>query len=175
MFNNIVLAICEELSHHSVAAFRFNFRGVGSSGGEFGDGIGEQEDIKAALAFVSSAPAIDLKRIGLVGYSFGGGVALPVALQEQRISFLALVSPALSDTARQQLKEYPGPSFVIIGDADSIIGFEKFQQNIEDTQETTQYHVVPGADHFWMGFEDEVTQEVARFFITGFNSDASPK
>lgn len=170
MFNNIVLAVCEELSRQSVAAFRFNFRGVGRSGGDFGGGTGEQEDVKAALDFVSSVPAIDPQRIGLAGYSFGGGVALPVALQYQRISLLALVSPALSDTAWQQLKEYPGPAFIIIGDADSTIGFEKFQQNMKDA---TRYHVVPGADHFWMGFEEEVARRVARFFATGFSGAAS--
>ena len=98
MLNNVVVAICQALSRQSIAAFRFNFRGVGNSGGAFGRGIAEQEDVKAALAFVLSNPDIDAGRIGLVGYSFGASVALPVALQDERLGLLALVSPALSDS-----------------------------------------------------------------------------
>ena len=64
MSNNVVMAICQALPRQSIAAFRFNFRGVGESGGTFGGGIAEQDDIKAALTLVSSAPEIDPERIG---------------------------------------------------------------------------------------------------------------
>ena len=79
MSNNVVVAICQSLLQNSVAAFRFNFRGVGKSDGTFGGGTAEQQDVSAALDFASSTPNIDPVRIGLAGYSFGGSVALPVA------------------------------------------------------------------------------------------------
>ena len=41
MHNNVVITICRELPRNSIAAFRFNFRGVGNSGGSFGEGIAE--------------------------------------------------------------------------------------------------------------------------------------
>ena len=91
MSNNVVFAIFQVLAQRSIAAFRFNFRGVGKSEGDFGEGITEQEDVKAALAFISTTPDIDQKRTGLAGYSFGAGVALPVALQDERVNLLALV------------------------------------------------------------------------------------
>ena len=173
MLNNVVAAICEKLSQQSVAAFRFNFRGVGKSGGQFGGGITEQEDVRAALALVASTADIDLKMIGLAGYSFGGSVALAVALQDERVSRLALVSPALSDSGWEQLKEYPKPKFVIVGDADSVVGLEEFQQYIKDARCPTQYQVVSGADHFWLGHEQELAQKVTRFFVTGFGGEGS--
>ncbi len=169
MQNNVVLAICEALPRHSVAAFRFNFRGVGQSSGTFGEGIAEQEDVKSALAFISSTPEIDPTRIGLAGYSFGGGVALPVALQDERVSLLALVSPALSDPGWEQLKEYFRPKFVIVGDADFVISPDRFQQLIKDVPDPTQYQLVSGADHFWWGHEDEIARKLAQFFVAGFN------
>ena len=168
MLNNIVVTICQALSQQSIAAFRFNFRGVGNSGGEFGEGITEQEDVKAALDFLSATPDIDTARIGLVGYSFGAGVALPVALQDERISLLALVSPALSDFAWEQLKEYHRAKFIIVGDADSVISLERFRQHIEDVADPEQYQVVSGADHFWRGYEEEVARQVTRFLVAGF-------
>ena len=171
MLNNIVAAICQILAQHSIAAFCFNFRGVGNSEGTFGEGIAEQEDIKAALDFISSAPDIDRKRIGLAGYSFGASVALPVALRDAQVGLLALVSPPLSDSGWEQLKEYRQPKFLIVGDADSLIPLERFQQQSQDIPDPGQYQIVSGADHFWWGYEEEVAQKVSQFFVARFNHD----
>jgi len=169
MLNNVVTAICGALPQHSVAAFRFNFRGVGGSGGEFGGGIAEQEDVKAALDFILSTPDIDTKRIGLAGYSFGSSVAVPVALQDERVSLLALVSPALSDSGWEQLKGYHQPKCFIVGDADFVISLEQFQQHVKDIPDPKQCQVISGADHFWWGYEAEIAEKVSRFFVAGFN------
>jgi alpha/beta superfamily hydrolase len=173
MLNNVVLAICRALVSRSIAAFRFNFRGAGNSGGTFGEGTAEQEDVKAALDFVSSAPEINGRKIGLAGYSFGGGVALPIALQDERVNLLALVSPALSGSGREQLQQYTRPKLLIIGDADSVILSEELRRHIRDTADSGQYQIIPGADHFWVGYEDEVAQKVSRFFTAGFNQGQS--
>ncbi|MBI2328646.1 MAG: alpha/beta hydrolase [Chloroflexi bacterium] len=169
MFNNIVMAICQLLSRHSIAAFRFNFRGVGSSGGQFGGGIGEQEDVRAALDFLLATPDIDPERIGLAGYSFGASVSLAVALEEERVSLLALVSPALADSGWEQLKGYHQAKFLIVGDADSVIPLARFQQHIKAVAVPKQYQVVPGADHFWRGYEEAVARQVTLFFAAGFS------
>jgi alpha/beta superfamily hydrolase len=168
MLNNIVMAICQELSRHSVAAFRFNFRGVGNSGGSFGGGVAEQEDVRAALDHVLSSTAIKAEKIGLAGYSFGAGVACSVALQDERISRVALVSPTLSATNWEGLKGYGKAIFLIIGDADFYVPLEPFQERIDEIAEPKQYQVVSGADHFWWGYELEVARQVAGFFAAGF-------
>jgi len=169
MSSNVVFAICQALAQQSIAALRFNFRGVGKSGGVFGEGIAEQEDVKAALAFVSSTPTIDQKRIGLAGYSFGAGVALPVAIQDERVKLLALVSPALLDSSWEQLKGYTKPKFIIIGENDFAIPQKELRQLVEDIPEPKQCQIIPGADHFWGGFEEEVAQKVTQFFAAGFS------
>ena len=169
MSNNIVLAICQALARQSIAALRFNFRGVGKSGGIFGDGIAEQEDVKAALAFISSTPDIDPKRIGLAGYSFGASVVLPVVLQDGRVSLMVLVSPALSDSGWEQLKACSKSKLLIAGDNDFVIPLQRFRQYVEDTSGPEQCQVIPEADHFWWGYEEEVAQKVTEFFIAGFN------
>lgn len=168
MSNNIVFAICQALAQESIAALRFNFRGVGKSGGAFGGGIAEQEDVKAALAFVLSTPNIDQKRIGLAGYSFGTSVIVPIAVQDERVKLLALVSPALSDAGWEQLKGYNKPKFLIAGDSDFVIPEPQFRQQARDIPEPKQFEIIAGADHFWAGFEGEVAQRVTRFFADGF-------
>jgi len=169
MSSNVVFAICQALAQQSIAALRFNFRGVGRSGGEFGGGIAEQEDVRAALALVLSTPHIDHKRIGLAGYSFGASVALPVAVEDEHIKLLALVSPALLDSGREQLKGYAKPKFIIIGENDSVIPERQLQQLVEDIPEPKQCQIIAGTDHFWAGFEEEVAQRLTQFFADGFS------
>lgn len=169
MSNNVVLAICQALAQRSIAGFRFNFRGVGKSEGAFGEGTAEQEDVNAALSLVSTTPDIDQKRIGLAGYSFGAGVALPVALQDERVNLLALVSPALTDSGWEQLKGYTKPKFLISGSHDFVIPLPQFQQYIKNIPEPKHCQVISGADHFWQGYEEEVAQKVAQFFVASFS------
>jgi hypothetical protein len=168
MENNVVMAICQGLLEQAVAAFRFNFRGVGRSGGVYGNGITEREDVKAALAFVRARPEIDTKRIGLAGYSFGATVALPVALEDDRVSRLALISPPLAGPAWEQLKGYPKPKLLMVGSADAFISAKEFRQYAQDMPEPRQYFVISGADHFWWGYEKELAQKVSQFFSNGF-------
>lgn len=168
MSNNVVFAICQALAEREIAALRFNFRGAGSSGGSYGGGIAEQEDVKAALTLVSASPEIDPKRIGLAGYSFGTSVIVPVAVEDSRVSLIALVSPALSDFGWNQLKGYPKPKLLISGDYDFVIPLVEFRQHTREIAEPKQDEVIPGADHFWCGYESQVAEKVARFFATSF-------
>jgi alpha/beta superfamily hydrolase len=162
MSSNVVFAICQALAEKNVAALRFNFRGVGQSGGEYGEGIGEQEDVKAALDFAIATDGIDQERIGLAGYSFGGMVALPVALKDERVKRLALISPALSEGSWEELKRYNKPKFVIAGENDFVIPREQFLNYAAEMPQ--EYQVIKGADHFWGGYEEEVAEKVSGFF-----------
>ncbi len=54
MDNNVVNSISETLVQASLVSLKFNFRGVGGSQGEFGQGIGEQEYVEAAISFLST-------------------------------------------------------------------------------------------------------------------------
>jgi alpha/beta superfamily hydrolase len=166
MSSNVVFGICQALAERSIAALRFNFRGVGKSGGEFGESIGEQEDVKAALDFATAREDIDRERIGLAGYSFGGGVALPVAIKDKRVKMLALVSPALAEGGWEELERYAKPKFVIVGENDFVIPMQKFTKLAKDRPE--HYQVIAGADHFWDSYEAEVAEKVGRFFGEGW-------
>ena len=168
MSNNIIVALCEALAHQSIASLRFNFRGVGRSGGQFSKGKGEQEDVRAALAFVSSSDDINTMQIGLAGYSFGGSVALPVAHHEERVKLLGLISPALSVSGWELLQQYRRPSLLIAGDADEFVPRDRLEQYARHATGSQQCRIIPGADHFWWGFEDRVVQDMAEYFARGF-------
>ena len=169
MSNNVVFAICETLAQRAIAALRFNFRGVGRSGGEYGGGISEQEDARAALTLASSTTGTDRQMIGLAGYSFGGSIALSTAAENGAVNLLALVSPALSDAGWEQLKAYSRPVLLISGEYDPVVPPEQVQQYAKQTIDLKRIEIIPGVDHLWQGYEAELAQKVTGFFFTGFS------
>ena len=57
MNNNVVYRAAKALVAGGVTALRFNFRGVGASTGSYGDGVGEEEDVRAAARLPARAGA----------------------------------------------------------------------------------------------------------------------
>src|SRR5579884_1047828 len=56
MSNNVVLAAVRGLRGRGIGSLRFNFRGVGRSGGSYAAGAGERDDVRAALAHAATRP-----------------------------------------------------------------------------------------------------------------------
>ena len=164
MENNVVITVCHVLVERSVAALRFNFRGAGASGGSFGGGVREQDDVKAALDYMASRTEIDAERLGLAGYSFGGAVAFAAACGDVRVKRLALVSPALDDAGWEQLKAYSLPKLVLLGEADSVVPFARFRKYFDEGED---FQAIHGVDHFWWGFEEEIGKRIGGFFAGG--------
>ena len=138
-----------------IAVLRFNFRGVtsprGTSGGSFGEGIAEREDLIAALEFVHSQ---GLPTPWLIGWSFGTEVILKHARPlADRIAGAILLSPPLHRTSGEEVAAWadaPVPMAALIPEFDEFLppsgataGFAP-APNIE---------VIPaeGAKHLWVG------------------------
>jgi dipeptidyl aminopeptidase/acylaminoacyl peptidase len=68
--------------------FRFDMRGCGESEGEFGRVIclEQVEDTRSALSFLADHPAVDPERIGVIGSSFGGAVAVYTGGVDERVA-----------------------------------------------------------------------------------------
>src|SRR5580658_4404096 len=88
----VIAKLLAEKARARVAWARFNFRGVGSSGGRYDDGRGEVDDARAVLAhLLSLVPTIPA---GMCGHSFGSWVALRAAGLEPRVDRALLVAPS---------------------------------------------------------------------------------
>jgi dipeptidyl aminopeptidase/acylaminoacyl peptidase len=76
------------LSELGYATLRFDMRGCGKSEGEFGRVIclEQVEDLGNALSFLARHPAVDSDRIGVIGSSFGGAVAVYAGGTNPRIA-----------------------------------------------------------------------------------------
>jgi hypothetical protein len=164
MDNNVVHSLSEALTQASLISFKFNFRGVGGSQGEFGQGIGEQEDVETAISFITTVKEVDPNRIGLAGYSAGAGFALPVGFNDVRIKALAAISLPLSMFNFDFLKDCPKPKFLISGSKDNFIPADQFLEFCQNLPEPKEYESIEGADHFWWGYESSLAAKVTAFF-----------
>jgi len=164
MDNNVILAVSSALVERSKIAFAFNFRGVGSSQGRYGDGIAELEDAKAAISWLVSQPAVDGKRLGLLGYSFGAAVALPVACYDERVKAVALISLPPGRSHLSQLKGCTKPKLMACGTDDFVVSLDQAKLMNQEAAEPKQFELISGADHFWLGYETELVGKVAAFF-----------
>ena len=164
MYNDVILEIASALVSESVIVFMFNFRGVGSSEGSFGEGVSEQEDVKAAINWLVCQPEVDIDRVAVAGYSFGAAVAVPVACTDERIKAMVLVSPPLEMEQISQLKDCTKPKIVIYGSEDLVVSPQKVELVKREAAEPKQFEIVSGANHFWWRFETEMVEKIVTFF-----------
>jgi len=165
MDNNVILAVSRALTGEGIACLRFNFRGVGRSGGSFAGGTGEKDDARAALSFLARREEIDPDRIGILGYSFGGMVALSAGARSDAVKALAAVSPVVPAGVPGDCVK---PKFIVCGSEDKMIPSPAILEEAAKMAGPKTVEVISGADHFWWGYEEKLTNLVVDFFAKQF-------
>jgi alpha/beta superfamily hydrolase len=164
MYNNVVSVVSVALVQASLVSLRFNFRGVGSSQGEYGGGIGEQEDVEAAISYLATLDEVDTGRMGFAGYSAGAGFGITVACSDKRVKALAAISFPLSMFDFECLKGCAKPKMLVCGERDDFTPVDRFVEFCQSLPGPKECGTIAGADHFWWGHESEVADRVAGFF-----------
>lgn len=85
--------IAAELCRRGLTAFAPHFRGCWGSGGRYSLN-GLIEDARTSLRLLSRYPRVDPKRVGVLGVSVGGWIAMKLAA-ESRLAAAAVMAPAL--------------------------------------------------------------------------------
>jgi uncharacterized protein len=162
MLNNVVVALAEAFAAVGFAVLRFNFRGVGRSTGHYAEGIGEQEDAKAALSWLSAQPGIDADRLFLAGYSFGARVTLAVASTDSRVRGFVVVAPPVLRVDWPSLESAHGPKIFFCGARDPVAPPEVLTGMINGLPAPNRVVVFPDADHFFVGQERTLAQHAVK-------------
>jgi uncharacterized protein len=160
MHNIVVEAVVRALAAAGVAALRFNFRGVGRSDGQHGEGREERLDAAAALDTV--APLAGDGPLVLAGYSFGAVVALSVS--DPRLAGWFVVAPPLS-TAEPGALVASGdhrPKLVVAPEHDQFTPPEAIRAATA-TWAATTVEPLPMADHFLAGRTGPVADAAVAF------------
>lgn len=154
-----------------LAVFRFNTRGTssphGTSEGSFGDGIDEQKDLEAALAFLKSRK---LGPVWLVGWSFGTELAVRYGV-DLEISGAILLSPPLRRAGERDLMKWAGSGkklVALIPEHDDFLPPKPATQRFSVLPEA-ELIAVDGAKHLWVGESStkRVLNEIVRVVNPG--------
>ena len=163
MNHPLLLEISRRLDAIGIATLRFNFRGIGSSGGEFTNGRQELADVKAALRTAIHWPNVKKSQIGLVGYSFGAAVIIKGLTQLKQAKMLGFISPPTrSFQSFISAKNEKRANLFIVGADDRIANARIMRENIGSTSTYASIQVVEQAGHTWVGKEPEAAQHITR-------------
>jgi len=145
------------LVDRDIAVLRFNFRGVGTSAGTWDGGVGEVDDVAAAVDAAAQAyPALPL---GIAGWSFGAATSLRWAARDN--STLPWVGLAPPPPTRDGERHLPlaaelsdAARLFILGNRDQFATVDAMERYTAEAGGTL--HVIKGSDHFFYFREDTV-------------------
>ena len=171
MDNPVVASVCRAASEAGFASFRFNFRGVEGSEGDFANGEATHEDIKAALNIMRRWKGVDRKRMALCGYSFGAGAILRGLRHFKTARALGLIAPPLSTIAESRIVKDKRPKLFVVGNHDRLVSSVRLQRALDGVRQPLQFSEIAGGDHSLTGREWEVADEVVGFALQVFGAN----
>jgi alpha/beta superfamily hydrolase len=165
MDNKVTHVLARAMMECGAPALRFNFRGVGASGGTFDNGRGETDDLAAVVA--EGRRRFPGAALWLGGFSFGAFVALRAAQQLSPTKLVAVAPPV----ARFELGTVVHPEcewMLVQGDADDVVPPEAVLAWAAEQPPPLQgkgprVHVIAGAGHFFHGKLHELKPLVIDF------------
>ena len=157
-----------------IAVLRFNTRGTssphGTSDGQFGEGVTEEADVRAAVAFAQQR---NLPNLWVVGWSFGTELALKYAVDEDVLGAI-LLSPPLHRTTDEELLRWNQ------SDKKLVALIPEFDDYLTPSQAKLRFAMLPnieligvdGAKHLWVG--ESATKRVLDEIVRVVNQQRYP-
>jgi carboxymethylenebutenolidase len=109
-------------------------------------------NLQAAVNYVSSLPLVDSSKIASIGWCFGGGQSLQLALHSEQHPLVASIlyygTPLVTD--KQQLSKIKWPVLGIFGDKDQAIplsNIQQFKAALDSIGIPNEIHIYKGLGH----------------------------
>jgi uncharacterized protein len=149
MHNKVVYQAAKSLDALGVAVLRFNFRGAGKSAGKHDKGIGERDDVRAALNFLATQfPDVPML---VAGFSFGCWVGLRVGCEDHRVNSLIGLGAPVNNADFSYLLQCAKPKLFVHGEKDQFGDPGKLKSLVATLPGGNSVVVVGQADHFFAG------------------------
>ncbi len=157
LHNKVVFHAMKALNNFGFPVLRFNFRGTGLSAGEHASGIGEVEDVRAALDWLErefTLPVI------FTGFSFGAAVGLRAAYADDQVrALIALGLPAVPVAGRIEDRVYDfeflracnKPKLFVSGSRDQFGPLGKLEALVNTFADPKKLVRIEAGDHFFEG------------------------
>ncbi|MFL6355926.1 MAG: dienelactone hydrolase family protein, partial [Nitrososphaeraceae archaeon] len=109
-------------------------------------------NLQAAVKYVSSLPFVDSSKIASIGWCFGGGQSLQLALHSEQHPLVATIlyygTPLVTD--KQELSKIKWPVLGIFGDKDQAIplsNIQQFKTALDSISIPNEIHIYKGLGH----------------------------
>jgi uncharacterized protein len=162
LHNKVVFHAMKALNGFGFPVLRFNFRGTGLSVGEHASGIGETEDVRAALDWLEREFTLPFI---FAGFSFGGAVGLRTAYSDDRVrALIALGLPAVPVEDRvydfEFLRECVKPKLFVSGSRDQFGPAGKLEALVSTFADPKKLVRIEAGDHFFEGRLREMREAI---------------
>ncbi len=162
LHNKVVFHAMKALNSLGMPALRFNFRGAGLSHGDHDKGVGELEDVRAALDWLDQQ--FHLPMI-FAGFSFGAAVGLRVACPDPRVAAAVSLGTPISPVDDRSydygfLQTCTKPKLFVSGSRDQFASKAKLETLVASLPEPKQLIIIEAADHFFEGRLREMREAV---------------
>ncbi len=167
MHTKAVYRAAQALNDAGLVALRFNFRGVGASTGSYDDGIGERNDLEAALDWLEAEyPELPLFA---GGFSFGSMVGLSVGVDDERVvALFGLGLPVDMDLYDYSfLAETDKPVLIVQGENDEFGPADRVSKLVAALGTHITLVHIPGSDHYFTDRLDELRATVRGYYESG--------
>ncbi|GAB4222279.1 MAG: alpha/beta hydrolase [Francisella sp.] len=165
MNNKVVTTISRAIRTFDIESYRFNYRGVGKSQGEYGHGVGELEDLISVCNWIKDNTSAT--KIILCGFSFGGAIAYKGISKLDNIVSLITVAPAVDRFDLTKFKEPDNiPWLVIQGIDDDIVKpYSVFNFTLKTIQSDLTLVKMNNVGHFFHGKLIELKAVIENFLM----------
>ncbi len=171
MHTKVVYRAAKAAIEIGIPTLRFNFRGTGKSEGDFDEGRGEREDLRAALGFLGTR--FPQTKTCVMGFSFGAWVGLEVGSGDASACALVGIGIPTGSAALGFLHSAPKPKLIVQGTRDPFGPQKEVEELFASLTEPKQLRWIEGADHFFTGRLDEVQSALRSFLLETFPELAS--
>jgi uncharacterized protein len=180
LHNKVVFHTMKALNSFGFPVLRFNFRGTGLSQGDHDHGIGEVDDVRAALDWLDHGLHLPLI---FAGFSFGAAVGLKAACADSRVRAAISVGtplvPVAADTELPRtytfdfLHDCAKPKVFVSGARDQFGPRTKLETLVRSLPEPKKLVVIEGADHFFEGRLRELREAIETWVKEAVSSQPS--
>ena len=160
MGNKVIYTASRALAGLGITSIRFNFRGVGESEGEYADGIGEQDDLKAVVNWVKHQ--YPERKLILCGFSFGAYITCQQA-SALNPTLLVSIAPPIGRIEFTGFSRPKSPWLVIQGDDDELVDAGRVAKWSGEFLPPAKLFQMPETSHFFHGKLVELRSNIESF------------
>ena len=161
MSNKVVYTLAAAALDCGLHALRFNFRGVGGSGGVHDQGNGETDDTVFLAQWVREQ--LPDAKIMLAGFSFGAHVSLRAAVRVQP-HLLISIAPPFGEYVSSAPEQRPAcPWLAVHGRDDEVVNYGDTIAALQSYSPPPDIVSLDGVGHFFHGRLTEVRGIVAPY------------